>query len=371
MSGRGSAARGMILTVIWLTTAAVALILTVVYFEKLQRLYANADEQISVVSARAAQAEDKEVRNTPSLKAETGGESPAAFEPETGTNALDSPGMETGIDPEISFTQDLYAGTDPENSAGEGAYAGADPEVTINDADPEDALTQDLYAGADPETFSADDPSAGSINAADTKGTGTEAETLNPDYDYTLGVDPNKPMIALTFDDGPGTYTKRIVDTLVKYNVKSTFFMVGYNVENFKDTVKKVYDAGMEIGNHSSAHRNLTELSIDDIRGEIYNNEDLINSVVPAGKLPVRTPYGMHNSTVRTVIRRPMFNWSVDSLDWKTRDAESIVAQIQQDASDGYIVLMHDLYESTAEATERIVPWLIENGYQIVCQRYV
>ena len=141
--------------------------------------------------------------------------------------------------------------------------------------------------------------------------------------------------------------------------------MVGYNVREYKDEVRLVYNAGMEIGNHTIDHKKLTELSKSDIKAEVFDNEDLINAIVPVGRVIVRPPYGSHNSTVRSVISRPMFNWTVDSLDWKTRNADSIVAQIQQDAKDGYIILMHDIYETTAEAAERIIPWLIDQGYQV------
>ncbi|MBP5330661.1 MAG: polysaccharide deacetylase family protein, partial [Lachnospiraceae bacterium] len=231
----------------------------------------------------------------------------------------------------------------------------------------------------------ADNSGAGTEGTADNGGTGADGTANNgtsgtdatadngssdtghgyEKYDYSLGLDPEKPIIALSFDDGPSSFTDRIVAALQANHVEATFFMVGYNISAFKDTVRLVYDAGMEIGNHTSNHKNLSKIKEKEIRSEVFDNEDLLNTIVPVGKIIVRPPYGALNSTVKSIVNRPMFNWSVDSLDWKTRDADSIVAQIQQDARDGYVILMHDLYESTAEAAERIIPWLIDHGYQL------
>ena len=150
-----------------------------------------------------------------------------------------------------------------------------------------------------------------------------------------------------------------------KYGAKATFFMVGYNVGYYPDEVKAVYEAGCEVANHTTDHTSLKKGSESEIRARVYDNEAAINKIVPVGEIVVRPPYGDYNDKTKKVIERPMFNWSVDSLDWKTRNADSIVAQIQQDAKDGYVILMHDIYDTTAEAAERIIPWLIEQGYQV------
>ena len=186
-------------------------------------------------------------------------------------------------------------------------------------------------------------------------------------YYYDPTIDQNKPIIALSFDDGPSSHTDRILAALQKYGVKATFFMVGYEIDSFQDQVHAVYEAGCEVANHTLDHANLKTLGKDEIRRQVYDNEKKLNKIVPVGEVVVRPPYGNVNDTVKAVVERPMFNWSVDSLDWKTKNADSVVAQIKQDARDGYIILMHDLYESTAEATERIIPWLLEQGYQITC----
>ncbi|MCR5767794.1 MAG: polysaccharide deacetylase family protein [Lachnospiraceae bacterium] len=342
-----------VLTVIWLITAAAALILTVVYLNRLQELYAKADQvNENIVAGENAGdnatdvAQDTGVaNNSGDVRVQTGDNNgPEGTDTQTGENDL----------------TDTDAGSDPDNSTD---IASAD---NTDNPDDQDTSTDDpagISNSDDP-----DDTDKAGIADNDNTDTGDDNDTVKKNtenYDYTLGIDPEKPIIALSFDDGPSIYTERIIAALEENNAEATFFMVGYNVKNYKDVVKLVYDAGMEIGNHTSDHKKLTDQSKETIRSQVFDNEDLINSIVPVGRIIVRPPYGSHNSTVRSIVQRPMFNWSVDSLDWKTRNADSIVAQIKQDARDGYIVLMHDLYETTAEAAERIIPWLIDQGYQV------
>ncbi len=364
------------MTVIWLVTAAAALILTVVYFERLQKLYDKVDrENIQMQAAR----------NT-SVNAD-------AAVNETGSDTRVSLAGEGGNPGKITADAGNADGGPGKIQASEG-NAGGDPGQITSDAENADGdqgkiPVNEGNAGSDPGNISAGDGNGpadinegntGAGNGMETQppvgdsigeaagGTGEETQGTtdrSDNYDHSLGLDPAKPIIALSFDDGPSSYTERIVAALQANHVEATFFMVGYNVREFKDMVRLVYDSGMQIGNHTSDHKNLSKLKKDEIKSQVFDNEDLINSVVPVGRIVVRPPYGAINSTVKSVVNRPMFNWSVDSEDWKTRNADSIVAQIKQDAKDGYVILMHDLYESTAEAAERIIPWLLDQGYQV------
>ncbi len=309
MDRHRNAFRTKVLTIVWMLTAATALVLSVVYFEKLQKMYSQIE--ITQQARAAGGKKGQPAGGTSGSEAKTGEADPGTSEP--------------------AKTEDIQI---------------------VNPADREDFDGYDNAESKDPQKTAADGDSQGEA-------------FKNPDFDYTTGIDPDKPVIALSFDDGPSQYTERIVAALTKNHASATFFMVGYNVQNHKSLVRLVYDSGFEIGNHTSDHKRLTDLSRKDITSEVFDNEDLINSVIPAGELVVRPPYGSYNETVGSVVQRPMFNWSVDSQDWKTRDADSIVTQIKKDAKDGYIVLMHDLYESTAEAAERIIPWLINEGYQV------
>ncbi|MBR4781171.1 MAG: polysaccharide deacetylase family protein [Lachnospiraceae bacterium] len=179
-------------------------------------------------------------------------------------------------------------------------------------------------------------------------------------------IDPAKPIVALTFDDGPSANTASILDTLNEYGAHATFFMVGENVTAHPDRVKMVYDAGCEVGNHTVNHKNLNNLTKKEIKKEIEDNQADINAALGVTiSCLVRPPYGNVNDNVREACKHPMINWSVDTLDWKSRNADSVFEEVKKSTKDGSIILMHDLYGSTAEAVKKVVPWLVEQGYQI------
>lgn len=176
-------------------------------------------------------------------------------------------------------------------------------------------------------------------------------------------------LIALTFDDGPyGTVTNRILDVVEKYaehGVHVTFFALGSQVDKYPNTVKRAVQLGCEIGNHTYDHKNLTKISEDEIKNQIQSGVNAIDNA--CGKRPrlVRPPYGAKNDTVYATVPNPLILWSIDTLDWKTRDADSTFEETLK-AKDGDIVLMHDVRECTADAVERIIPALLEQGYKLV-----
>ncbi len=181
------------------------------------------------------------------------------------------------------------------------------------------------------------------------------------------GIDPKKPMVALTYDDGPySPVTNRILDTLEKYNGRATFFIVGSRVSSYEECLKRSVSLGCEIGNHTYNHTILTSVNADKIKSEINATNNAVKKVTGISPVVVRTPGGAVNLTVKNTIPYPLFNWSVDTLDWKYRNADSVVSKIKNNVKDGSIVLMHDLYGSTATATEEVVPWLVKKGYQLV-----
>lgn len=181
-------------------------------------------------------------------------------------------------------------------------------------------------------------------------------------------LDPKKPAIALTFDDGPySPVTNLILDTLEKYNSKATFFVVGSRVETYKDCVKREAALGCEIGCHTYNHAILTRLSANDIKKEINSGVKIIEKYSSGQKVRiVRTPGGAVNDTVKKNVKYPLINWSVDTLDWQHRTTSKTVGTIKSYARDGSIVLMHDLYTSTGNAAVEIIPWLVNKGYQLV-----
>lgn len=179
-------------------------------------------------------------------------------------------------------------------------------------------------------------------------------------------ADPSKPMVALTFDDGPNRESSQIVlDTLNKNGVKGTFFMVGKMAAAHPDMVKKIADSGHELGNHSWDHPILTKLTNDGVTSQLGRTDDAVKA--GAGKPPTvfRPPYGAVDQKVRSITKEPTILWSVDTLDWKTRNAAKTYDSIMS-AKDGDIVLMHDIHAPTAEAVVRAVPELVKKGYQLV-----
>lgn len=182
----------------------------------------------------------------------------------------------------------------------------------------------------------------------------------------TYLIDPSKPMVALTFDDGPSQYTDEILDTLEKYQSRATFFELGNRVNQKKATLKRIKKMGCEIGNHSYSHPVLGNASSSTINSQISSTDKNIKAIT--GEMPTlfRPPYGSVGTNLKKYAGKPMILWSVDTLDWKSRDANKVYQHVMSHVKDGDIILMHDLYSSTEKAVERIVPELKKRGYQMV-----
>lgn len=179
-------------------------------------------------------------------------------------------------------------------------------------------------------------------------------------------VNPAKPMIAITFDDGPGPYTMQLLETLETYDARATFFMVGTNVSRYPEAVKKMKEIGCELGNHTTNHARLTELDVVGIQNEINGTNQALQSIVGENATVVRPPYGAYNDAVRATANSPLMIWSVDTLDWKTKDAVQVRDYVLSTVQEGDIVLLHDIHETTVQAMIEVIPKLMEQGYQLV-----
>lgn len=179
-------------------------------------------------------------------------------------------------------------------------------------------------------------------------------------------IDKNKKMVALTYDDGPSIYTPRILKTLKENNSVATFFVVGNRVPMYSDTVKKAYGMGCEIGNHTYEHKILTRADAAGIRNQVSRTNVAVKNITGTDPIVMRPPGGCVNDTVKSQTGMPMILWSIDTLDWRTRNAASTKTAVLDHVKDGDIVLMHDLYEATANASTTIIPTLVERGYQLV-----
>ncbi len=180
-------------------------------------------------------------------------------------------------------------------------------------------------------------------------------------------IDKNKPMIALTFDDGPNNATtNRILDILEQNNSVATFFVVSRRIEKDTETLKRMDSLGCQIGNHTANHKDLTKLSNEQIKSEVDIVNHKLEKAIGKQASMVRVPYGAINQTIKDTLSYPIIMWNVDTKDWQSKNAKSIEQQVLGKVKDGDIILMHDLYNTTADACEVIIPKLIEQGFQLV-----
>ena len=181
-------------------------------------------------------------------------------------------------------------------------------------------------------------------------------------------IDPSKPMVALTFDDGPDVQVDGVLmDELEKVNGRATFFVVGQRVEKFPEDIKNTVERGHEIGNHSYDHDiHLSSKGQDYIRNEFDKTDDAVEKAAGVRPALVRLPGGNISNDVKAVVKKPLIFWSIDTEDWRSRDAEKTKNTILSQIKDGDIVLMHALYLSTAQACKTVIPELHARGYQLV-----
>lgn len=178
---------------------------------------------------------------------------------------------------------------------------------------------------------------------------------------------PNAKRVALTFDDGPDpAVTMRILETLEKYDAKATFFMLGSRVEFYPEIAKNVQEAGHELGNHSWTHPDLSKASTEKIFNEINRTSSIIEEVTGEKPYSFRPPYGAFNDVVMQQTDLPVALWDVDTLDWKHRNGQQLLASIKNHVKDGSIILMHDIHPSTADGLDAAMAYLQENGFIFV-----
>ncbi|OTN77513.1 polysaccharide deacetylase family sporulation protein PdaB [Enterococcus sp. 8G7_MSG3316] len=193
-----------------------------------------------------------------------------------------------------------------------------------------------------------------------------ESETATQETEEEA-IPDNQKMIAFTFDDGPDpNNTLRLLEMLAKEDVPATFFLIGQNVEMYPNIVKAIAKAGHEIGNHSYNHRDLTTLSQEEMVNEITKTDQAIENIT--GKRPkyFRPPYGSVNQTVADAVNRPIIQWSVDSEDWQSKNTSLIIERVTASATEGAIVLLHDIHQTTVDAVPELIKQLKESGYTFV-----
>ncbi|SKC43225.1 polysaccharide deacetylase family sporulation protein PdaB [Maledivibacter halophilus] len=196
-------------------------------------------------------------------------------------------------------------------------------------------------------------------------------ETIAPNKLIPIySVETEEKKVAISFDAAWGDrYTDGILDTLDKYNVKSTFFLVGFWVDRYPDMVKKINEKGHDVGNHSSTHPHMSKLSKEQIVKELNQTGEKIYNLT--GKKPYlfRPPFGDYNNTLIETAKECGYytiQWDVDSLDWKELGVEPVVDRITRNVKNGSIVLFHNNAKYVLEFLPLVIERLQKNGYEIV-----
>lgn len=200
-----------------------------------------------------------------------------------------------------------------------------------------------------------------------------EPTTAKPKYS------PSDKLIALTFDDGPrSSTTNRVLDLLERSGGVATFFLVGYNIPDNAEVIKRAAAMGCSIGNHTKDHKILTKCSADTIKAQVNGVNSLLRDMGVEPTL-FRAPGGAFKG-VKDQIGMPLIQWSIDTEDWKFKDASHkgrsaeertadlnrIADMVFSQAKGGSIVLMHDIYDFTADLCEIVIPGLVERGFKLV-----
>lgn len=184
--------------------------------------------------------------------------------------------------------------------------------------------------------------------------------------DYEL--DPSKPTIAITFDDGPNaTTTMEILDVLEKYQVRASFFLIGTNInDESAKSVKRAYDLGCDIENHSKTHSYMDKMTADEIKDEVAYVNDKVKEITGTTPKFFRPPYIAVNNTMYDNIDMTFIS-GYGCNDWEDRvTAEYRAKYLEKKAADGVIFLLHDAEgnSKTVEALDKAIPILLEKGFQ-------
>jgi peptidoglycan/xylan/chitin deacetylase (PgdA/CDA1 family) len=192
---------------------------------------------------------------------------------------------------------------------------------------------------------------------------------LKDEYENENGFnyDPAKKTVALTFDDGPnGSKTLKLVELLTQNKMHATFFMVGNRMASAPNVITEVLKSGNEIGSHSYNHKNLTRLKKEALIEEESSTNTIYKSITGQDLKLLRPPYGNVNNTMKENLNLIFINWNLDTEDWRYRDVDHIYQSVLNNVKDGDIILMHDLYDTTVAAVEKLMPELYVRGFQVV-----
>ena len=175
--------------------------------------------------------------------------------------------------------------------------------------------------------------------------------------------------VAITYDDGPGAETNRLLDKLKAKNAHASFMVIAPSAEQHPELLKRMKAEGHTIGNHTKSHRQLNTLSYEQVSQEIDAGNAAISKATGQGTRWVRPPYGATNATVDQATRDKGVSqalWDVDTVDWKDRNSDHVCSSAVQGARAGSIILMHDIHPTTVDAADCVIDGLRAKGLEPV-----
>lgn len=195
-------------------------------------------------------------------------------------------------------------------------------------------------------------------NRSDSDSISTDGSAASEEYE--------KMKIAITFDDGPGPYTERLLDGLLERNVKATFFLIGESAEQYPDVVKRMHEEGHLIGNHTYSHIELACVPLQKAVEEINKTNNIIKEITGEDTEYIRPPYGYWTKELAKNVDMEPILWDVDPRDWSVLDEQKVTCHIVKNIEEGDIILLHDIFETSVDAALNVIDILQLNGYEFV-----
>ena len=178
---------------------------------------------------------------------------------------------------------------------------------------------------------------------------------------------PAPRYVALTFDDGPRPgSTEKLLEGLRDRGVQATFFLIGEQAELYPELVQMIGAEGHQVGNHTWGHVCLQDLNTAEALAEVERSDAVLQKILGPGEYWVRPPYGLVDQVFMRQLSVPVIKWSVDPRDWESRNTQAVVDAVMKTVTDGSIVLLHDIYETSVEAAFQIIYLLEPQGYRFV-----
>lgn len=196
---------------------------------------------------------------------------------------------------------------------------------------------------------------------------GTGKESVPTGGGGVVKVPQDPPLVALTFDDGPrADTTGPLLEGLALREVPATFFLLGHRIPGNEDLVREMAAAGHQVGIHTWDHIMLTGITAEEFEHQVEKPRAYLSQVLGEGDYWLRPPYGIMDPELERLEQGPLIIWSVDPEDWRDHNVDRIVNEVLSHVEDGDIILLHDIYQSSAEAALAIVDALLDQGFCFV-----